>query len=175
MTYSNQPYPHEGIDFDGENIPATNKNKQSRTPIHSFINGKVVLKKDNGEENYGRHIIICDFEDKLYLLGHLYDYADGIDIGAIVTPGMTVGYVGNTGNCGAAEDKASGKGSHLHVSNFEFSDGFVKSLNLMTDSLDIQKKVIEKIGRGSSYNCYSNFAKKYKVVNPFDYSKERKI
>lgn len=45
----------------------------------------------------------------------------------------------------------------------------------MTDSLDIQKKVIEKIGRGSSDNCYSNFAKKYKVVNPFDYSKEMKI
>ena len=42
----------------------------------------------------------------------------------------------------------------------------------------IQDKVWDKIGtykekNNPSYSCYSNKSKKYKVVNPLDYSKER--
>lgn len=177
MAYANPPYPHEGIDFDGENIPLSNKDKKARTPIISFINGTVILLKDHKDNNFGKHIIISDGKNKLYLLGHLYDYADGITENSVIMPRMTIGYVGNTGNCGSATEKEQGKGSHLHISIFEFQDNFAKEI-LTYDKTEKKEEIINKIGgtdsKGNpSYYCHNYPEKLYQVIGPLNNTESR--
>lgn len=172
-------YSHEGIDFAGKRVVSTDKEKTHRTPIHSFINGTVVKTGDHKTLNFGKHLIISDGNNRLFLLGHLYDYADEIKVGSRIFPGDTVAYVGNTGNCAglSEEEKKDGRGTHLHLTIFMFEDDFPNKV-VKYEKKIIQDKVWDKIGtyiekNNPSYSCYSNKSKKYKVVNPFDYSKER--
>lgn len=119
---SDYTYLHEGVDFYGK--------QDYSTEIKSFINGEVVAKGDQGNLHYGKYLIVKNVVDKeenlsyFYLLGHLNKYEEGISVGSTITPGQTVGYVGNTGNCYtgspshkiSADERAAGKGTHLHLS-----------------------------------------------------------
>lgn len=111
-------YYHEGVDFCGEN---------SKTPLHSLINGRVVAMGDQEKLSYGKFLIVegaeAGNEKKFfYLLGHLNRYVEGLQLGHYVYPKMTVGYLGNTGNCWTGshpvtdEERSQGKGAHLHLS-----------------------------------------------------------
>ena len=80
--------------------------------------------------------------------------------GSTVSPGQIVGYVGNTGNCytGDAphpvkeEERAAGKGAHLHLSVYK------------TENNDLKR-----IWNGKNY-----MTKKSDLVNPFNHSEKRK-
>ncbi len=114
-------YYHEGTDFAGECW---------KTPVKALVSGKVVLAEDQGDSHYGLSLLIKgdrqeDGKNLFYLLGHLSRYETGIKIGAYVSTGQTVGYVGNTGNCYTdghkvtSEERAAGRGAHLHVSVYK--------------------------------------------------------
>lgn len=98
---------------------------KDHTPIHSLINGTIVKLGDHKEKHYGLHIIISDANNRLFLLGHLSEYASDLKIGSIVYPGKVIGTVGNSGNCYTdnhkitSEERAEGKGSHLHLSFYK--------------------------------------------------------
>ena len=113
-------YYHEGVDFEGS----------VGTPIHSFICGKVVMMKNQKNKHYGLSVLIQknekeDGKNVYYLLGHLSEYASDLKIGSIVYPGKVIGTVGNSGNCYTddhkitSEERAKGKGSHLHLSFYK--------------------------------------------------------
>ena len=113
-------YYHEGVDFEGS----------VGTPIHSFICGKVVMMKNQKNKHYGLSVLIQknekeDGKNVYYLLGHLSEYASDLKIGSIVYPGKVIGTVGNSGNCYTddhkitSEERAEGKGSHLHLSFYK--------------------------------------------------------
>lgn len=93
-----------------------------------------------------------------YLIAHLSRYETGIDEGSTVSPGQTVGYVGNSGNCYtdghevSHEERAAGKGAHLHVSVYK-----------------TEKDNSEELWKDGNY-IIRNFG----VVNPFNYSEKRK-
>lgn len=175
-------YGHEGVDFTGNGWIARSKPKEEHTPIHSLINGVVVKMADHGKYNYGLHMIISDGNNKLYLLGHLCGYANGIKVGSNVTPKTVVGYVGNTGNCTGYDESAKedGRGSHLHLTIFKFEDSFAKDIISMKES-NIAKKIDSRIRIEDSryanvytYSCYDNAKKNYKVIDPFYHSESRK-
>lgn len=175
-------YGHEGVDFTGNGWIARSKPKEEHTPIHSLINGVVVKMADHGKYNYGLHMIISDGNNKLYLLGHLCGYANGITVGSNVTPKTVVGYVGNTGNCKGYDEsvKEDGRGSHLHLSIFKFEDSFAKDIISMKES-NIEKEVNSRIRIKDTryadvytYSCYDNAEKSYKVIDPFNHVETRK-
>ena len=102
-------YYHDGIDL------AAVKG----TPIHSLIYGKVIAKGVLGTEkegdhesgSYGRILLIKQIDNNtLFLLAHIDQYAEGVNEQTEIYPGMTVAYVGNTGNS---------YGNHLHVTVLE--------------------------------------------------------
>ena len=154
-------YYHEGLDFYGQN---------DITPIKALVSGKVVMLKEQGKDHYGLSILVqgANMEDgkhMFYLLGHLARYAEGIEKGVNVCPGMIVGYVGNSGNCytnghkiNEAERKA-GKGAHLHLSVYK------------TD-----KKAPEIYGSKNFITKYiENGKEKSDLVNPFDHREQRRL
>lgn len=99
-------YYHEGTDFEGE---------CGKTPVKALVSGKVVLAEDQGNFHYGLSLLIKsnrqeDGKNLFYLIAHLSRYETGIKIGAYVSTGQTVGYVGNTGNSSA---------THLHLSVYK--------------------------------------------------------
>lgn len=113
-------YYHEGTDFTGP----------VGTPIHSFILGTVVMMKNQGTAHYGLSVLIRKDETEngkniYYLLGHLSEYAPQLKVNSHIYPGMVVGKVGNTGNCRTNghpvtdQERADGKGSHLHLSLYK--------------------------------------------------------
>ena len=159
-------YPHEGLDFAGLQIARTEP-KEKHPPIHSFINGVVVKLGDQQDAHYGLHMIVSDGINKLYLLGHLCGYADGITVGSLVTPGMIVGYVGNTGNCKSTTSKALGGGSHLHLSIY-VTDEAKKIANA-----DKKDKALDSVLWSKSESNYKWFNNGM-LVNPFDNLGEKK-
>ena len=100
-----------------------------------------------------------DGKHMFYLLGHLARYAEGIEKGVNVYPGMIVGYVGNSGNCytnghkiNEAERKA-GKGAHLHLSLYKTKE---KNGELLYDKKNDNFKTRDR-----------------NLVNPFNHSEGR--
>ena len=153
-------YYQEGLDFGGQN---------GITPIKALVNGKVVMLKNQKNDHYGLSTLVqgTNMEDgkhMFYLLGHLARYAESIEKGVNVYPGMIVGYVGNSGNCytnghkiNEAERKA-GKGAHLHLSVYK------------TD-----KKAPEIYGSKNFITKYiENGKEKSDLVNPFDHREQRR-
>ncbi len=120
------------------------------------------------------HIIISDANNRLFLLGHLCGYAEGIDVGTIVTQKTIVGYVGNTGNCKSDVPKKEGGGTHLHLTVY-ITDAAKKIANKKTkkqmeEAVNLLLEI--KCNDGSfSYKSYSDST--ISVVNPFDYSEKR--
>lgn len=139
---------------------------------------------DHGKYNYGLHMIISDGNNKLYLLGHLCGYENGITIGSIVTPKSVVGYVGNTGNCAGYDEsvKEDGRGSHLHLSIFKFDDSFAKDIisyvnnkNIVEDKVNSRIRIKDtRYTNVYTYSCYDNTKQKYKVIDPFNHFESRK-
>ena len=148
-------YYHEGLDFGGQN---------GITPIKALVNGKVVMLKNQKNDHYGLSILVqgTNMEDgkhMFYLLGHLARYAESIEKGVNVYPGMIVGYVGNSGNCytnghkiNEAERKA-GKGAHLHLSLYKTKE---KNGELLYDKKNDNFKTRDR-----------------NLVNPFNHSEGR--
>lgn len=172
MEYGTKKYSHEGIDFAGKKVVSSKTDKKLRTPIHSFITGIVVKTGNHKTLNYGKHLIISDGNNRLFLLGHLYDYADGIQVGSTVTPGQTIAYVGNTGNCAGQREKSSGEGTHLHLTVY-ITDTAKEITNKdtikMSDSVD---KIISNQDKNDfNYLLHSNSI--FKIVNPFNYTESR--
>ena len=154
-------YYHEGTDFAGE---------CEKTPIKALVSGKVVLAKDQGDLHYGLSLLIKgdrqeDGKNLFYLIAHLSRYETGIEEGSTVSPGQTVGYVGNSGNCYTAghkvshKERAAGKGAHLHLSVYK--TGKSKGEDLFTDTYITKYKVNDKW--------------KSDMVNPFDHKIERRF
>lgn len=125
--------------------------------------------EDQGDSHYGLSLLIKgnrqeDGKNLFYLLGHLSRYETGIKIGAYVSTGQTVGYVGNTGNCYTAghkvslEERAAGKGAHLHVSVYKTEKKSDKLYDIDT------KNFITNNGKGES-----------DLVNPFDHNEHRRF
>lgn len=165
-------YPHEGIDFAGKRVVSTDKEKTHRTPIHSFINGIVVKIGNQDPNHYGKHIIISDRNNRLFLLGHLFDYADGIQVGSTVKPGQTIAFVGNTGNCAGESEKSTGKGTHLHLSVYitdKSKEIANKDTIKMSDSVD---KIISNQSK-TDFNYLTHSNSVFKIVNPFNYGESR--
>ncbi len=80
-----------------------------------------------------------------------------------MTPGHTVGYVGDTGNCYAnghkvtSDDRLKGKGAHLHVSVFKLNEN---------------ASYIHNIIDSNFYLLYFNKSNWKYTINPFDYDDE---
>lgn len=74
-----------------------------------------------GVSTYGRHIKIKDINGYTVVYGHLYEIADGIEVGSQITQGQVLGVMGTTG---------SSTGVHLH---FEVRD----SSGMVVDPLKI--------------------------------------
>ena len=88
------------------------------------------MMKNQKNKHYGLSVLIQknekeDGKNVYYLLGHLSEYASDLKIGSIVYPGKVIGTVGNSGNCYTgdhkitSEERAEGKGSHLHLSFYK--------------------------------------------------------
>ena len=132
---SKKKYYHEGVDFRGD-----------KTAIESFIYGKVVMCKNQGNKHYGVSILVKgdkkeDGKNMFYLLGHMTSHV--VNKGDSVYPGKIVGYVGNTGNS---------LGAHLHLTVYK-----------------TEKDNSEELWKDGNY-IIRNFG----VVNPFDHSEKRK-
>ena len=135
-------YYHEGVDFRGNN-----------TAIKSFIYGKVVACRNQGNKHYGVSILVQgdrkeDGKNMFYLLGHMTSHI--VNKGDSVYPGKIVGYVGNTGISSA---------SHLHLSVYKTE--VTKGEKLFTDTYITKYKV------GNEW--------KSDIVNPFDHKIERRF
>ena len=123
--------------------------------------------EDHGDTHYGLSLLIKgdrqeDGKNLFYLIAHLSRYETGIEKCSTVSPGQIVGYVGNTGNCytGDAphpvkeEERAAGKGAHLHLSVY---------------------KADETQGSNLWDKTNNNFkTRKCGVVNPFNHYDPRK-
>ena len=146
------------------------RDKKLRTPIHSFITGIVVKTGNHKTLNYGKHLIISDGNNRLFLLGHLYDYADGIKVGSRIFPGDTVGYVGNSGNCAglSEEAKKDGSGTHLHLTVYMTETA--KSISNQPTEIMV-KEINDLLYSDGTYKTYS--CEKYKNINPFNYEEKR--
>jgi murein DD-endopeptidase MepM/ murein hydrolase activator NlpD len=72
------------------------------SPIVAPLNGIVTAKYFN---NSGGNQIIIDSGYAKFGFAHLNRYAEGVNVGSIVTKGQVIGYVGNTG---------TSTGTHLH-------------------------------------------------------------
>lgn len=167
----NKHYGHEGIDFCGVWVSSEKADKTLRSPIHSCLNGVVVKIGNQGDKHYGKHMVISDGNTRLFLLGHLYDYADGIQVGTKVFPGMTVAYVGNTGNCAGKtkEEKKTGAGTHLHLTVYITKDA--KEINFSPGSSNKELNKIIWNDERENYITYSS--DNATVVNPFNYEEKR--
>lgn len=165
-------YLHEGIDFYGVRKKPSEL-KTVHTPIHSLITGVVIRMDDYDPNNYGKHIMISDGKDRIFLLGHLCDYADGIQVGSHITPKMIVGYVGNTGNCISNTPKSEGGGTHLHVSVYitQYAKEIVTmEPSNMSGAIEVKLHGVSNNG-AASYSGHS--CKEFAVVNPFNYNEKR--
>lgn len=87
---------HSGLDISGTGMGS---------PVYASNNGTVYAIKDDGKINYGQHIIINHNNGYYTLYGHLSAYARGLRVGATVSRGDIIGYVGSTG---------ASTGPHLH-------------------------------------------------------------
>ena len=170
MEYGTKKYSHEEIDFAGKKVVSSKTDKKLRTPIHSFITGIVVKTGNHKTLNYGKHLIISDGNNRLFLLGHLYDYADGIKVGSRIFPGDTVGYVGNSGNCAglSEEEKKDGSGTHLHLTVYMTETA--KSISNQPMGIMV-KEINDLLYSDGTYKTYS--CEKYKNINPFNYEEKR--
>lgn len=92
-------YPHEGVDFRGN---------ECITPIYALVYANVIHINISQTTGYGRYVLLQSETNSeyFYMLGHISHVAKGISIGTVVGPGDIVAYVGNTGNSSAA---------HLHL------------------------------------------------------------
>ena len=82
-------------------------------------------------------------------------------------PGMTVGYVGNTGNCKSSTSKSLGGGSHLHVSIY-VTDEAKRIANAAK-----KDKALDTIlwsNKDNNYKWFNNGM----LVNPFENSGDKK-
>lgn len=84
---------HAGIDF------ARPYNECNTIPIHSLIQGKVIVSDDQQNENFGKYIIVQSSinSNYYYIVAHLSRDKSCLSVGDDVFPGKTVGYLGNTG------------------------------------------------------------------------------
>lgn len=125
------------------------------------------------DKHYGKHMVISDGSIRLFLLGHLYDYADGIQVGTKVFPGMTVAYVGNTGNCAGKtkEEKKTGAGTHLHLTVYITKK--TGEINCSLESSDMKLDLNGIIWNGTRENYITYSSDNVIVVNPFNYEEKR--
>lgn len=163
-------YYHEGVD-----IPVKWK---EGIPIKALINGQVVYSNDQSDWTYGRFIVIRANNkyqgfNIYYLLAHLDRNKEIVKVPTYVFPGMTVGYVGNTGHCtsgdidmngpGYDKQRATGRGRHLHLEVFK------------TKSEDFESSFITDI---SKKNKDKKVEVKYRdapIVNPFNFEEPYKL
>ncbi|MBQ8680634.1 MAG: M23 family metallopeptidase [Treponema sp.] len=157
-------YYHEGVD-----IPVEWK---EGIPIKALINGQVVYSNDQTDWSYGRFIVIKASNkyhgyNIYYLLAHLDRNKNIAKTTSFVFPGLTVGYVGNTGHCksgdidmngpGYDKQRATGMGRHLHLEVFKTkSENFEESFVTDISKIKKDKKVEVK---------YENAP----IVNPFNF------
>ncbi|MDR0320549.1 MAG: M23 family metallopeptidase [Treponema sp.] len=133
---------HNGIDFYAPWL--------GKVPIHSFIYGQIVHHGNQGDKDFGVYLIIRSMANKnhFYLLGHLHEDLPLPD-GSYITPGETVAYASNTGNCWTGghpvdqQERIDGKGTHLHL------------------QLIIAEKIGDIISNGNPYNIRD------RTYNPF--------
>ena len=155
-------YRHEGIDM----YAPVGK------PIKAFGPGIIIHSEgDQGNKEYGKYIIAKmdeKFNDKtIYvLLGHLTKSKSFFNKSQRFTAGETVAYVGNTGNCKTGNDnhlvsdqeRADGKGAHLHlqlfISDYDNSKDFIKYI-FGTEKPAVDSPII---------------IREKNIYNPFDYS-----
>jgi hypothetical protein len=105
---------HPGIDFFAVRL--------KKTPIHSFISGKIVYSYNRGNSDYGFYLIIQSMANTnhFYLLGHLYPEMPRPN-DSFVSPGEIVAYASNTGYCISSNgpisesERIAGWGTHLHL------------------------------------------------------------
>lgn len=129
---------HAGIDF------ARPYNECNKIPIHSLIQGKVIVSDDQQNKNFGKYLIVQSAINPnfFYIVAHLSREKDSLNVGDDVFPGKTVGYLGNTGKqltvyyCTedgkvVQRDKATdindsdrkyGFGAHLHLQLMNLKD-----------------------------------------------------
>ncbi|MBI4884935.1 MAG: peptidoglycan-binding protein [Actinobacteria bacterium] len=99
---------HEGVDI----IVA------SGTPIYAVVDGRISRKQLTFPGSLGGNALWLTAADATYFFfAHLSAFAEGIEIGSVVTAGTVIGFVGATGNAGTA---------HLH---FEVHPGGGAAVN----------------------------------------------
>lgn len=79
------------------------------TPVVAAAGGQIQIAKNRWP--YGNYITILHPNGVVTLYAHLSFFARGIEAGATVSQGQTIGYMGNTGNVVRG---VGGTGSHLH-------------------------------------------------------------
>lgn len=169
-------YIHEGVDI------AIERGLCGSVPIKSLINGEIVYSGNQGNDHYGRFIVVkaknqFSYNNKsyyiYYLLAHLSNDSRIVTSG-VVTPGQTVAYVGNTGHCNSKDLSAHdgeiktrngvaqneeyrhlGYGAHLHLEVFR------------TEENDFKEKFIN-----SKTNPISILARGNPIVNPFNFEEQ---
>lgn len=171
-------YIHEGVDI------AIERGLCGSVPIKSLINGEIVYSGNQGNDHYGRFIVVkaknqFSYNNKsyyiYYLLAHLSNDSRIVTSG-VVTPGQTVAYVGNTGHCNSKDLSAHdgeiktrngvaqneeyrhlGYGAHLHLEVFR------------TPEIDFETAFVKKDGINNSITIY---AKTNPIVNPFNFEEK---
>jgi len=153
---------HAGIDFYAKVVK---ENEIGHSPVHSFIYGKVVYSGNLGDSGFGTFLIIQSNENykHYFLLGHLKKNS-GVPKDTQVTPGMTVAYASNTGNCWTGkpskqvtpEQRILGIGTHLHVQ-------FIVSDNM--DFFDKNNNILYNVIDRKSYNPF-NYSEKWDGKKP---------
>ena len=171
-------YIHEGVDI------AIERGLCGSVPIKSLINGEIVYSGNQGNDHYGRFIVVkaknqFSYNNKsyyiYYLLAHLSNDSRIVTSG-VVTPGQTVAYVGNTGHCNSKDLSAHdgeiktrngvaqneeyrhlGYGAHLHLEVFR------------TPEIDFETTFVKKDGINNSITIY---AKTNPIVNPFNFEEK---
>lgn len=93
------------------------------TPVYSATDGIVVRIGDAGIG--GNAVSVLGRGGRVYHYAHLSRFAEGLSVGALVTPDNVLGYVGNTGN-------ARSTPSHLHFGVYS-PDGAMNPLPLLSD------------------------------------------
>ena len=138
-------YYHEGVDFEGSvGTPIHSficgKVVMMKNQKNKHYGLSVLIQKNEKEDGKNVYYLLghlSEYASDLkigsivypknvyYLLGHLSEYASDLKIGSIVYPGKVIGTVGNSGNCYTdnhkitSEERAEGKGSHLHLSFYK--------------------------------------------------------
>lgn len=127
-TYSERytEYYHEGVDLRGP----------TGTDIHSLIYAKVIAY--GWYENYGKTIILRNLSGiGVYLLAHLSEYMENIDIGVEVIPGQIIGKTGTSGKY------LNSFPAHLHITYYHY-DGDPTNIFTTTDFIGSSIKQITR-------------------------------